>query len=269
MGKKRNLASKAIDVANDFVSLLPDTDLQFIALKTFVVALKTAVAVDYVLYPDETEEIYKGVGSIVKANPSIANTPEFYQSLLITHEVHGRTRNAQKREYIRRVYLEGYLRADDLHAFELERMYDVAQKISVPALQFLKFFDEKIKQTKIDRIRKEVAHLSDPEPHYNVQYKMQADSNYIQEWIHNEYGPSGSVVKSQHPDAENNVELIEKYGKIEREHGEKMAEIYWELVSLGVMRSSTALGGNVYSFTSFGEEFKTFTKSLALERDLF
>ena len=258
----RSIADQTLTIVDGFVSFLPN-DPKFLALKGAVFALRSAISVDYILFPEETIEIYKGTEKAIESSPMLASSPEFYQSMLLTHEVHSKTRNSIKREYIRRVYLDGYLQSKDLEDFELERMYDVAQRISIPALQFMKLFDEKvfpIKLAEVETYKKENPQLT---LSIDELLNQRGDSLFVDKWIYARYNLLGEDLIKLYPDGGKDPQLVEKYSKIERDFRAKINEICVEMVSLGIMQSSTAIGGDVYSFSQFGRSFKQHIKGIA------
>lgn len=85
----------------------------------------------------------------IKENPSIftkeiVDTKDFREGFVITFESYIKQRNDEKRKIVQEIFL-GFTRSTNKVDFELERMYDLLDKISISDFKILKALEEKQK----------------------------------------------------------------------------------------------------------------------------
>lgn len=270
MGKIQRFTDAGINILDAFIGNLPDDNPKTLAIKGLWFAIFSAIQVDKALFgKDEMEELGKALQEKTIGKEELFNSPEFQQGLLVTLETHSRTRDIKKRKFIRQVFTEGYLSADSLHEFELERFNTTANRISVPAMQFLKLIDEKLLPTKEKDVQKKVKETNKldfvPDSYtYKDIWQKSPTSNYVRDWLKSEYDPSDPRMMENHsdlPDKKSSMPYKENLLRMEIQ----INEFASELISLGVFLPISVFDGIGFEVSDFGREFIKYLRGISFE----
>lgn len=217
------------------------------------------------LYPSESESFKQSLKDVWDKNPSFFESPVALQALATTLSTLNRIRSARKREAVRTLYLGGYISAEDKNHFELDRMYDILEKISIEALDHLKFISTDIFKMKEETVKAKVAemkgnHENSVDWWIKHESKMLHDSVVIQKWITDNFNPNSPKILSRDSDANKDHFKINKYGEEERKIREHFFELESELMSYGILmtQGGTYDSGFSFSVSEFGKRFAKF-----------
>ena len=260
----KNLVVPLIDELIQNPTISPSFKASWLGVKMFYGLLSD-------LHPIESKDFLLMIRKFVKEiGEELFDSSDFQQSLIVTFDSLLKTRNEKKRKLIRTIFLNGYISSENRELFEMERYYKVANEISIPAIEYLKFIYDvilplKAKIEKIDMQKFRIEHQKDKE-RLVVQlfFKKKFDSEIIKQWIYEEYNPDSETMKIKFPDLSDNEEQKEKYSAEEKKKRDQYVEMASELTSLGIMRSGTVDGGLGYgtrggeNLTDFGKKFLEF-----------
>lgn len=236
-------------------------------LKGAWVAFRIAYCLFDDLYPTESQKFLKQVReNIISIGIELYSSKEFQQSLTITFESLLRTRGKEKRDLIKKTFLNCYISEEDRQKVALERFYRIIEEISLEAVEHLNFIDREIIPMRIEEKQKEISKMDqsnfDKEHTKDWWLKTKIEgtslSLYIDKWIHNAFNLKNQIVNIDF--AVNKIKLNHQI-EGERNIRKRFSELSNELVSLGIFRSGSAIGGDVYTFTGFGYKFLEMIKS--------
>lgn len=243
-------------------------------------ACKIAATSFFDLYPGEYKEFLELIrAKINQISGELFSSNEFQQSLALTFETLLRTREQKKRDLIRKIYLEGYLPAEERYKVNLERFYRIAQEISIEGLEYLKFINDEILPIKEKWARGEVKKMNKENREHNDDWwlrltmRNKPDSEIIMQWIYNEYNPNSKKVQAGTPNVLKGKQLREKQFAEEEEKYNQYAEVASELISLGIFKTVVSGGlvgqgaSSSQTLTEFGQEFIKFVKGLSFQHD--
>jgi len=202
----------------------------------------------------------------------IVETTAFKEGFVITFDQYIKQRRKEKREVIQRVFL-GFTQSSDKDNFEIERLYNVVNSISLEGIEYLKFIDSDILPVRKNDIKKQ-AELHHSVNHHSLEKEIEILNlsdvypvvDYVNKWIDDNYSPnSEKVIKKYKYDGKNH-DVLDKIYDDELPQIERKKEIISEFISLGVFRiiySGGSIGGggtNKYTLTKFGYELISFLK---------
>lgn len=272
MKKLKRFTDAGVTIFDAFISALPDDTPNALVIKGLWFAIFSTIQVNGALFGrDEMEDLGREIQKKTIGKEELFNSPEFQQSLLVTLENHSRTRDARKRKLMRQVFTEGYLSADSLHEFELERFHTTANRISIAAMQFLKIIDEKILPVKENDVRKKVKETQKldfvPDSYtYKDIWQKSPTSNYIRDWLKREYDPSDPRMIKNHPDIKDKKSSMPYKEDLLREEMQ-INEYTSELISLGVFLPISAWNGIGFEISDFGKELIKYLRGISFELD--
>lgn len=227
------------------------------------VTLKVSYALYNNVFKDESEEFMANVRERVHdVGSELIGSELFQQSLLITFDTLLRVRSFEKRKIIQKVYLDGFIPADQREKFAMERLYRIAGEISLDVLQYLAFVKRDIYPLKERMVQEKLASFTAPDWRkkekwwHDLEYYRMPISEVISRWEHLEYDSSSDKLSGDRPDSEKDREAweiwMERVGSRKREVEAQHAEYAAELVSLGIFRIR---GDGHYAMTELGDNF--------------
>ncbi len=247
---------------------------EFVVLGSGIAALNIAYNLLLDLYPDEAKDFMKQIESHgADISSLVINSPQFKQALLTTLESLYRTRDESKRDLIKEIFLTGYLDQSSRESLNLDRLYDVCQRISPEAVLHLRFIKTVILPRKLNEIKARVAQEkintggnreNTDEWWVNHYMRLESDSRSIYDWIYENFNPNSEKVKKEFPRIDSDKELMSIQFEKEKEERDRAAELSAELVSLGIFRKSDAVigGGVTDHITEFGHQLINFLSEI-------
>ncbi|GEM_PF-3531496 len=218
---------------------------------------------------EEVNEIVK----LINEHPDefrkgIVQSKEFRKGFLIFTEHYLKERLEDKKKVLRRIIL-GYAVVEDKGKYELERLNDVLNKISVESLEFLNFFETTIYPEMDKQIREELKQDSYQKSDRSLEwwYDFMTESKPIWEpiekWTYDNFNQNSQKVKAQYNMLQSGYpsDLLHRIENLERSKRSEFTECISELVTLGILRIRITGGtigsgaGYDYNFTTFGRKF--------------
>lgn len=252
--------------------VIQDPQLALLGGGFFVLRLAYMTLAD--LYPTEAEEFIQQVEqNSSKVTDEVLNSPKFRQSMLTTFESLYRARDKRKRTLIKQIYLGGYLPSKDRENINLDRLYDICQRISPEAIEHLRFLQKEILPMKLEAIKAQVAEEkkntdgnreNSDEWWVELYMRREGESRFVGEWVYRNFNPNSEKVKAETPEVDTDKVLVAQQFEKEKEQQNRMAELTSELISLGIFRQSDAIigGGLAYHLTDFGKEFIMYLRDI-------
>lgn len=266
MSKSNALKNLAIGTADVIIQNLPDIPA-LLAIKIGWASVRVAVAVSNDLLPEETREYWQEIELATKNKFELLNSVEFKQSLTNTFDSFVKARDIKKRQLIKEIFLSGYISTSDYNNFEIERMNEVATRISLPALQHLKFLLETILPMQTIDIEKNITEVKkDTDLLRRGQKGINPLSKYLGDWIYNEHNINSDKFKNDKVNS-NDIDQINNQGRIENMVRDNFTEYSNELLSLSILRPVPTFDTQGFDFTQFGVSFGKYVSSLSFVLD--
>ncbi|MBU1067803.1 hypothetical protein KKE60_08455 [Patescibacteria group bacterium] len=198
----------------------------------------------------------------------IVQSPEFGDGFLIFFEEYLKSRAKTKREILKRIIL-GFAISEDKEKYELERLSNCLERITLQSLEFLVFIKSKIipiLNNKInDELKQDYYQKSDRSIEWwHLQLLTQKSAwELISQWLHDEFSTETQKVKEEYGIKNNEGWIADLKHRAETREKEKSTEIYnciVELVTLGIFDFKISggfggSGGKDYNLTYFGISF--------------
>lgn len=144
MGKIKSALTEASFAVNEYaISLIPDPTLRA-QVATLALAVKIPYLILRELLPTDTDKFVKEVLESDKVTQAVLKSPEFQQALGSTLQNLIYARERERQEIIKKAFTGVYISADDYAKNHLERLQEIAQSMSLPALQHLAFIKREI-----------------------------------------------------------------------------------------------------------------------------
>jgi hypothetical protein len=210
----------------------------------------------------------------------ILNNSDFKDVFILTIEKYIRLRYEKKRKIMQNIFLD-FIRITDEEkkVFQVERFYDTLDKISLEAIEYLKFVIEILQEKVINDIKKansDNKYLDNDLGclKYCANRNGKFVTTYLTQHIDENYHPNSKKVQEQynynsHANDEQSKKLLDFIFGKESEQIIKMNEMIAEYISLGLFRTEVRGGGSLggggghseATITDYGIEFIKFIKN--------
>lgn len=215
------------------------------------------------LVPDETEVLIKELQSKIESK-ELLSSKELQQAITLTIDTLISNRPKSRRQLIKKVFFNEYISVEMRESVELERFYRTITDISLSGLEFLVFIKDVIIPNRDAHILPVAQSAYDSSPVnvkdlYGLDWqishnkKMNPISNYIQEWVYDNYGTNSFIARAEEPDktiAKEHLLWEKKHTTLLTEKSDIINEQVAELKSLGILNERN----NGYAITKFGEK---------------
>ncbi len=139
MGKlKGALAAASLVSIDAMIASIPDPTAKA-AMVAATFALKIPYAFLKEMLPDEADKFLEEIFSSNKLTKKIVRSQEFQQALGNTLQNMVYAKDKSRRKIIKKAFMGAYISSNEYAKNNLERLQDVASRISIPALQHLSF----------------------------------------------------------------------------------------------------------------------------------
>lgn len=275
MGKlKKGLTEVSLAVIDHAISQIPD-----IALRAQLSALSLAVKVPYFilreLVPTETDKFVREVLESDKLTQDVIKSPEFQQALGSTLQNLVYSREKERQDMIKRAFTGAFISEDEYAKNHLERIQQIAQSMSLPALQHLSFIRSEIFPIR-DMNLKAHPHKSPLPGFTDLEYaehlKRTSPISKSYDGWHQEQKQQATKEFNRNPTDENR-RSFDLQGASEQKRRLRFSEFWAEYNSYGILRQGNdpAIGtvgggsGTVQYLTEFGERLLEYVEAVSME----
>lgn len=272
---KSAFTSAALAGIDEMINAIADPALRA-TFKTMAFAVKVPYALLKELLPEETDTLITAVLTSEQMTQEILHSPEFQQALGNTLDALTHAKEKVKRDIIKKVFTQAYLSNDEYAKNHMERLNDVTQRISIPALQHVVFLKQEILpmmdadvEGKMNPKTTSIGYS--PDEYRQKLKRTTAISNYYDVW-HTDR--KQEITKNYHRNqTEEKRRIFDLSDADEQKRREQFSEIWAELNTLNIFRqgNNPAIGtvggggGTVQYLTTFGDQFMFYVASINTE----